>query len=455
MNPAELTLTISPNLTKALPNNIAAQKSNVAPSKTTLERLNLEPIYTQLKSALGEQWGEYQAVLKQFVLGSLNQAELSWVLQPLLSPAQSVVTSTDSSKSPLSTLHLHNTLVNAIYANTLRDPPPAEIAPWVVATDKPTSTSKNAGAGSGANDKVEERLKREVMLWGPRDRKRIKTSNEGMKPVNQSFQEIRDYASELAVQPPSSQSQAQTEPQSATATAPSGSGLAKTNFEIEIRRRFASTLAQEALEFPALNEIQSRIEPISYETGLSGVQQGSLQGCAELIEQATEVYVKEMLGSLLAHARSNVPGVASIQTNKFKQRLRQEEMDAERGVLQRNAAGLLPVEMEIQANRQALDMQDLRLGLKLDDSFLKTDRFLDESIMLSQYPDLHQNSKMNGTLLGNGRPLTNGVSSKIERAPTADVPDLDDTDFGHWKGTTKKDSDNLMSTLDDCLLAVG
>ena len=392
--------------------------------------------------------------------GTLNQDELSWVLQPVLSPAPSVITSSDSSKSPVSTLNLHNTLINAIYTNTLRDAPPAEIAPWVVATDKPSSTAKNAGAGSGANDKTEERLKREVMLWGPRDRKRIKTSKEGTKPVNQGFQEIQNYANELAVQPP--QNQGQTEPQSATGTGPTGagSGLAKTNFDLEIRRRFASTLASEALEFPALSEIQGRIEPISYESGLTGVQQGALQGCAELIEQATEVYVKEMLGALLGHARSNVPGIASVQTSRFRKRLRHEEDDAERGVLQRNAAGLLPVEMEIQANRDALDMQDLRLGLKLDDAFLKTDRFLGEDIMLNQYPDLDLNPKSDSPLFGNGSrasaPATNGVHDKAEEkdAP-ADPMDIDELDFGHFKGITKKDSDLLMSTLDDCLLAVG
>lgn len=70
MNPAELTLTISPNLTKAIPNGVASKSLGPVSSRTAqVERVNLEPIYTQLKGALGEHWGEYQAALKQFALG--------------------------------------------------------------------------------------------------------------------------------------------------------------------------------------------------------------------------------------------------------------------------------------------------------------------------------------------------------------------------------------------------
>lgn len=69
MNPAELTLTISPNLTKAIPNGVASKSLGPVSRSAQVERVNLEPIYTQLKSALGEHWGEYQAALKQFALG--------------------------------------------------------------------------------------------------------------------------------------------------------------------------------------------------------------------------------------------------------------------------------------------------------------------------------------------------------------------------------------------------
>lgn len=390
-------------------------------------------------------------------VGSLNQSELSWVLQPILSPVPVATTSTDSNKPPVSTLHLHNTLLAALYANTLRDPPPTDVAPWVVATDKPTSTSKGAGAGSVTNDKFEERQKHEVMGIAPRDRKRIKGLKESGKPVNDPFHEMQLYSNELVVNP-SSQSQQQAEPQSATGTGPAAAttSLARSNHDIEIRRRYAQTLASEALEFPSVADMQNRIEPICYEEGLTGgVQQGALQGVAELVEQAAEVFIKEMLGSFLGHARSNGVGGEGIYTNKFRRQLRKEEDDAERGILQRNAAGLLPVEMETQAKRAPIDLQDLRLSLNLSDPYLRIDHFLDETIVLNQYPEMDSKPQLNGHSYGDGRPLTNGVKRSSTAPPDPDAMDIDDFDYGSFKGVTKKDHDNVMGALDDCLLAAG
>ena len=149
MNPAELTLTISPSLTKASPATIkhGISAATVPPTgRTLVERINVEPIYAQLKAALGDQWSDYKATIAAFILGSLNQAELSWVLQPLLTTLP--LASTDLSRPTASILQLHNQLITAIYANTLRDAPASEVAPWVVATDKPSSTSKSSGAYS-------------------------------------------------------------------------------------------------------------------------------------------------------------------------------------------------------------------------------------------------------------------------------------------------------------------
>lgn len=419
-----------------------------------MERINLEPIYTQLKAALGDGWTEYKAALSAFVLGSLNQAELSWVLQPLLYPAPSVVASADSGKSLVSTLTLHNTLLAALYANTLRDAPPSDVASWVVATDKPTSTTKNAGAGAGGNDQMEELLKKEVMGMPARERKRIKALNKRVKTGHEGCAEMVDYHRELGIKPPT-QKDSQTEPQSATGTGPSGgaSSLLRTNFEVDIKKRYAVRLACENMEFPALNDIQSRIEPICYEEGLlGGVQQGSHQTCAELIEQAAEVYVKEMLGNLLSHTRSNVAGGEGVYTDKFMRQLRKEEGDVERGILQRNAAGMLPIEMEMQAKREPLDLQDLRLSLGLHDSYLFSDRHLPEQVMLNQYPELDLSPNTNGVGFG-AKPRINGIKKPERPSVDPDAMAIDDFDYGGFKGVSRTDRDGLMGSLDECLLA--
>ncbi|KAF1817756.1 uncharacterized protein K489DRAFT_308314, partial [Dissoconium aciculare CBS 342.82] len=321
-------------------------------------RVELEGLYGQLKAALGEAWGDYKIALGQFALGSLSQAELSWVLQPLLCPpAAAGAPAAETAKTTTSPLHLHNAFLIALYANSMRDPPPNEVAPWVVATDKPSNAAKNAGAVSGINDQVEERLKREVMALHKRDRKRIKGLSKNAKTEDTGLQEILDYMQELAVKPPS-QSQANNE----------GAGLGKTNWDIEIRRRYAQPLASETLEFPTLNEMQNRIEPICFEEGLTGgVQQGSLQGVAELVERSAEVFIKETLSRLLSHARSNAADGMGVQTNMFKRQLRKEELALENGTLQRNAAGLLPVQMDAQVRKDPLTAYDLRLSMGLCD----------------------------------------------------------------------------------------
>ena len=310
------------------------------------------------------------------------------------------------------------------------------MAPWVVATDKPTAASKNAGA-SGANDKAEERLKKEVMAIHARDRRRIKTLKESGKPVSDGLAEMQDYRHELAVKPPD------IAPQSA-------GGLTRTNWDIEIRRRYAQSLAEETLEFPTQNDLQNRIEPICYEEGLvGGAAQGVLQACAELIEEATEVFLKEMLGDMYAHSRSN--GEGCIQTTKYKRQLRKEEDDADRGVIQRNAAGLLPVEMEVQAKREPLDLQDMRLALQLQDWYMRQDPFLSQHVSLNQYQDARpEPAKINGIF---AKPTVNGTMSRGERGAAGDAMLLGDGE-SNWRGSTKTDADDLMGVLDDCL-AVG
>lgn len=40
-----------------------------AKSVTSAQRIDLEPIYTNLKAAIGDRWGEYKEAMSLFVLG--------------------------------------------------------------------------------------------------------------------------------------------------------------------------------------------------------------------------------------------------------------------------------------------------------------------------------------------------------------------------------------------------
>ena len=51
----------------AAPGNIATQKSTKA--LISVPRLDLEPIYTELKAAIGDNWAEYKQSIGLFLLG--------------------------------------------------------------------------------------------------------------------------------------------------------------------------------------------------------------------------------------------------------------------------------------------------------------------------------------------------------------------------------------------------
>ena len=140
---------------KALPSaSLSASKAPKTHAMAT--RIDLEPLYTDLKSAVGDNWSTYKRAIGLFVLGSLNHQELVEQVGPFIIG--------DANKE-----HSHNQLISAIYANVTRELPDQGVAPWVSANDKPANVTK---AFSG--DAAEQRLKHEIMALLPRDRRRIK-----------------------------------------------------------------------------------------------------------------------------------------------------------------------------------------------------------------------------------------------------------------------------------------
>ncbi|KAL8821891.1 MAG: hypothetical protein Q9191_007219 [Dirinaria sp. TL-2023a] len=144
-------LTISKPSTAPTSSAPKAQKASNA-----VQRIDLEPLYTSLKAAIGDQWAKYKEATSLFILGRLNQNELSVQIGHFFNADPSIE-------------HVHNQLISAIHGNVSRDVPDQGVAPWVSANDKPTVLSKPV-----VGDAAEQRLKTEVMQMPARDRRRLK-----------------------------------------------------------------------------------------------------------------------------------------------------------------------------------------------------------------------------------------------------------------------------------------
>lgn len=162
IRPNEMNVSTTPTLaSKTLPDlNLNGLKSDKKPSAPRAPRIDIEPLYTAVKSAISDaEWTIYKTSLASFLLGNLNQDELTQRLDRILStPALE---------------HAHNALMMGVYANVWRDAPEAGIASWVSSTDK-----VGGAVAKGTGDESEKRLKHEVMQISRRERKRLKTMHQ-------------------------------------------------------------------------------------------------------------------------------------------------------------------------------------------------------------------------------------------------------------------------------------
>lgn len=375
-----------------------------------------------------------------------------------MSPALAVSTHPSSPEAKdaklTSTVHLHNQLLSALYANIFRDAPPDVIAPWVLAPDDAAGPNPHAAKGNavgGAANEAEERLKREVMALSARDRRRIKSLKDanveapGLEPrLSGPLAENLNYNQALTVPVTNLDTEA--------SIAEGKGSLAKTNWDLEIKRMYAMPLGAETLEFPARADIQSRIEAKCYEEGVgltatTPLSNATLQSYAELIETACEMYVKETLEHWISVTRTNGEGMPL--TAAFKAQRQKEAEAVERGELARTPAGLLPCEAEVGAHREPLSADELRLSFRLDHDRLPNDPFLAERILGDIDVDMdaynvatpEDGHHLNG-ILTNRHP--NGIK---DAAGDPMVVDSDETgDYG-WSGGAQEDRDDLMATL--------
>ncbi|KAK4693508.1 transcriptional coactivator HFI1/ADA1, partial [Lecanoromycetidae sp. Uapishka_2] len=425
-NPASLSLSKT--------NGVSAQPSLKAiKTVNTAQRIDLEPLYTSLKAAIGDNWGTYKEAFSQFALGLLNQNEFSFRVDHFITA--------DSN-----TEHLHNQLVAGIYANVSRDPPEPGVAPWVSANDKPTVLSKPV-----SGDAAEQRLKTEVMQLPARDRRRIKeapvsdvsitiTEGDYFDTVLQSHpRSMNDYHEAKRIKLPDSVP-------------------ASADWELEIRKRYSQPLASETGEFPDADSIQNRMLPICYE---ETVPNGPSASCADFMATATEQFVKTVVGDVLGKTRSNLSGAAgaiSIMTRRYRQQLLQEEQMLSRGEVSRGiVSNRLPVETKEAGARKSLGLGDFRVALGVGgDCGLGQMPTIVKGIMGS-YPE--------GVLEGYGRhhePMERVEEKEFDRTGARTNGVLtngthvngilanDNENYG-WEGGGAKDRERLNSLLDDCL----
>ncbi|KAF6833906.1 hypothetical protein CMUS01_06373 [Colletotrichum musicola] len=445
------------SITVQPPGSLKAKTSQIIPA-----RIDLEPLYTALKQAIGpEAWVVYKESITEFLIGRLNQTEFSERIDPILA-------SPNGEKE-----HMHNQLIAAIYGNVTREMPDQGLAPWVSANDKPAAP---VGSKPVSGDAAERRVKGEVMQLPSKDRRRIKdlASND----VSFGLHFVPDFLADLSQYDPQEalsnafldNHRRQSKPAEVPPSAGGIGGINKMNFDLEIRKRYAQPLAVESGEFPDGPVIEGRMLPFCYEAGLTA---GHVPDAAHFMSVATETFIKESLAAIFSKTRSNGPGEGGtagfgagtnwIQTHKYRHQLVKEEDAALRGDLTRDKSGLLPIESKAASERGPLGMADMRIALEMADSGLAQFPIINTAISYgyregelenwNDYTWLPGFEELDGTKspeAADVRPST--IAQPQLPNGHADAMDIDSEPW--WEGAEAPDMGALDSVLDSCL-AVG
>jgi transcriptional coactivator HFI1/ADA1 len=421
-NPTSLTRsdTFSSSVTagKTLP------PSSLKIPKSAQPRIEYEPLYTDLKLLIGHNWTTYHDAITRFIRAELSANEFGELTDNfvLATPA---------------TEHAHNSLVCAIIYNTTADAPEGGPAAWVsAASDKTTSASTTKPANT--SDVGEQRLKAEVMSIPARDRRRLKAisaPDEDLLPT--SSYETYYQSSKIRA------------PDSTPATA---GGLAKTNWDLEIKKRYTQPLFSETAEFPDSNAASSRMAPICYEESITA---GAAPQCAELVSIAAEAYLKDFLGGIFHRTRSNGPTLESglgggIQTASYKRALVTENSDLKAGKLQKSRdTGLLPIEAREALTRRPLGLADIRAAQTVVKGLFNGMPLIGVQVSESSF-ESEQEEWLKERKVEEKYFAERGYSFANGKGNDPDEMDVDDEDCG-WIGASAGDKEPLGSLLEDCL----
>ncbi|KAI5290389.1 transcriptional coactivator hfi1/ADA1 [Ascosphaera aggregata] len=376
-------------------------------------RLDYEPIYTELKTAVGSDWASYKEAVTLFLLGYLNQREFSSRVDHIL---------LGNSK----TTRLHNHFICAIISNLTRELPDHGVASWVSANDKPSAISKPV-----TGDATERRLKTEVMQLQPKDRRRLKA-------VPKSTQVDRKL-SQTSVDEFHKTLQTRIPDEIAGGTAK----LNQKNWEYEVRKRYDQPLASEIREFPDAETIKKRMVPICYE---ESILDGPTPSCATYMAIATENFIKDFLSAVFTRTRLNGPhkNVSGAMTRKYRLQLEREETAYTKGKLAKHPSGLFPIEASEASTRKGLGVRDLKLALELGGGILGHMPLVANEVMngyVKEELEAEREDYVQTTEKGN--------QSHGGRGPTdegnAEADEMD------WEHTGSDEKAQLNNLLDECL----
>jgi hypothetical protein len=392
--------------------------------KSAQPRIEYEPLYTDLKLLIGHNWTTYHDALTRFIRAELSANEFGELTDNfvLATPA---------------TEHAHNSLICAILFNTTADAPEGGPAAWVsAASDKTTSASTAKPANT--SNVGEQRLKAEVMAIPARDRRRLKAIDKPDEdaPITSAYENYYQSGKIKA-------------PDSVPAT---GGGLAKTNWDLEIKKRYTQPLFVETSEFPDANAAASRMAPICYEESIPA---GAAPQCAELVSIAAEAYLKDFLGGIFHRTRSNGPALENglgggIQTASYKKAVAHETNDLKAGKLQKSRdTGLLPIEAREATTRRPLAMSDIKATQTIVKGLFNGMPLI--GVQISEAPHECEQEEWHIERAHEEKYFSQrGYSTAKANDPTSDEMDIDDDDYG-WIGAGSGDKEPLGSLLEDCL----
>ncbi|KAI9683636.1 MAG: transcriptional coactivator hfi1/ADA1 [Trizodia sp. TS-e1964] len=417
-----------------------ATPGKVTKAAPVIPRLNLEQVHSALRGSLGtELWAIYKKTMSLFFAGLINQTELGAGIDYFMAG--------DPKR-----IHWHNQMLSGIYANLTRDAPEQGVAAWVTAPLKLPQPPKVPTGNT-----VEERLKNEIRQLPPRDRRRLKDLREP-DPLDPSFNIQPTYRQAMSIRLPD-------------VVPVSAGGLNKTNWDLEIRKRYTQPLAADTGELPDAEAVQGRIVPICYEEGVVG---GCNDFSAQFVSIAAETFIKEILSSVLRRTRSNGPNY--IMTSSYKRQLEREEKGWLAGTVEKAGGHLLPVEQLAARQRSPLNMADMRLALQLGDMYLGQFPMAMERIVGSVWDcqwDLvareaaanavqttHRRRDMDGDIeMTNGYYYTSArTTPKRKRNAKGNFSKVNATsdpatEGWGWEGGGLQDQNELAGILDECLAA--
>ena len=312
---------------------------------------------------------------------------------------------------------------------------------------------KTAGAATSkpaiTSDAAEQRLKNEIKHLPRRDRVRIKgvatekTEEEILASRRNAYEE-QYQASRIRA------------PDNTPSTA---GGLTKTNWELEIKKRYQLPLFSETVEFPDAAVVFARMVPICYE---EAVASGSSMQAAEYVGIASEIFIKDLLGGIFNRTRANGPRYENttsaagegILTGSYKTQVEKEEAESKAQRLQMDKdTGLLPVEAKAATTRKALGINDLKLAGNvvrgLWTGMPMIGRHVSEASLETEQEEWRVDRALQNEFLS---PVMND-----EKVATTDIDvemstHVDDVvgEWG-WEGTGAGDSLALGALLEDCL----